>query len=203
MKIWSIQPEEALKLLLLGKSFSSDRELVEQGFDNDWAWENAYNWLSGKMVDKGISLPTKYPVWGWVQWANEAKKRPDLRSISCSINKTDRQVLLELDVPESEMLLSDFDLWHFVLNYWYLPENESDELSFEDLCNEQGYNPFKVRPAPENLDKIIRSSWDKVLDLSWCNEYTRPNLTDLQIQAIFPSIKPEYLRSYKNINGRK
>jgi hypothetical protein len=27
--------------------------------------------------------------------------------------------------------LSDFDLWHYVLNYWYLPESEAEGEEFE------------------------------------------------------------------------
>ena len=36
--------------------------------------------------------------------------------------KGERGVRLELQVADDRVLLSDFDLWHYVLNYWYLPE---------------------------------------------------------------------------------
>jgi hypothetical protein len=35
-------------------------------------------------------------------------------------------VRLELEIPDGTALLSDFSLWHYPLNYWYLPSTGED-----------------------------------------------------------------------------
>ncbi|ACL77024.1 DUF3841 domain-containing protein [Ruminiclostridium cellulolyticum] len=43
-------------------------------------------------------------------------------------------VRLTIEVNEKDMLLSDFDLYHYPLNYWYAPLNEDDDRKVENEC---------------------------------------------------------------------
>lgn len=66
-------------------------------------------------------LGVRYPVWAWFQYENERSRRPDLRRSAHGPSGT-RAVLIEFDIAEDQVLLSDFDLWHYVLNEWYVPQ---------------------------------------------------------------------------------
>jgi len=64
--------------------------------------------------------------------------------------------------------LSDFDLWHYVLNYWYLPKSEADGDKFEALLAECGLSFFETKPLPnpEYHERIV-ASWERIFDLEW------------------------------------
>ena len=44
-------------------------------------------------------------------------------------------------VQDDCVLLSDFDLWHYVLNYWYLPRTKKDGEAFERKLARAGLSP--------------------------------------------------------------
>jgi len=48
-------------------------------------------------------------------------------------------VQLTIEVDNEDMLLSDFDLFHYVLNYWYLPSDKQDDICFEEEYKALGY----------------------------------------------------------------
>ena len=69
------------------------------------------------------------PIWVWWQWWAD-RRRPDLRA-SGFLPKGVRGIRVECRVKEDQVLLSDFELWHYILNYWYLPKSEKSGESFE------------------------------------------------------------------------
>ena len=85
--------------------------------------------------------------------------------------KGERGVRVELEVADDRVLLSDFDLWHYVLNYWYLPESEKDGKAFEKKLARAGLSfygcdhqhPLAARPIPPRdraeLGADIRHNW--------------------------------------------
>jgi hypothetical protein len=60
------------------------------------------------------------PVWAWFQFGGAARVRPDLRR-RAHLPPGTPGVRIELSVQENEVLLSDFELWHYVLNGWPIP----------------------------------------------------------------------------------
>lgn len=63
-----------------------------------------YQWLSKQLASR-VSPPPKgirYPVWAWYSW--EGKRRPDLRTYRDEAPG----IMLELDIPDNEVLLSDY-----------------------------------------------------------------------------------------------
>ena len=71
--------------------------------------------------------------------------KPDLRS-SGHLLKGERGVRIEFRVSDRLILLSDFDLWHYVLNYWYLPESQKDDEAFESELSRRGLSFTKRNP---------------------------------------------------------
>ena len=91
-------------------------------------------------------------------------------------NKGEHIVRLTIEVPDTDVVLSDFDLYHYPLNYWYLPSNEEDEILAEKEYPEIGFNQNIKRELlkepqkyPEFCEKML-NSWNRIFDFSLTDE---------------------------------
>jgi hypothetical protein len=76
----------------------------------------------------------------------------------------DDPVVLELSVPCEQIVLSCFDLWHFVLNKCYVWTSELDEQDFDraqEIAEEGSH-------ASLQLQQRMQKSWSAVFDLDQC-----------------------------------
>ena len=109
-------------------------------------------------------------IWAWYQWEGIDRRKPDLRS-SGYLPKGEKGVRVECQVAEKRVLLSDFDLWHYVLNYWYLPHSEKDAEAFEKKLVDaalplSGFS--HERPLPHaRYRREIEKSWERIFDVDW------------------------------------
>ncbi len=119
MILWTIQTEDAWSELQTRGVLRATRQDVEKDF------LHAYEWMIEQMERRLAPRPRRnqFPLWAWRQWENEVRAKPDLRS-SGHIPKGQEGVRIEFELPENLALLSDFGLWHYVLNYWYLAQSE-------------------------------------------------------------------------------
>lgn len=118
----------------------------------------SYQWLGEFMQTKGISsLRPVQSVMDMVwAWAEEPERHPDGSSSFYSVP----HVLLELEVSENRVLLSDFDVWHHPLNLWPVAPYE-EVNAFMDTFD------WSQRSLPEGL-AILKESWPRVADLPYC-----------------------------------
>jgi hypothetical protein len=77
--------------------------------------------------------------------------------------KGQKGVRIELDLDETEVLLSDFEKWHFVLGGWFLSYDEAEDEQFDREKTRLGYR--YTDPHPEPLKARVRASWDRIFDL--------------------------------------
>ena len=99
----------------------------------------------------------RYPWWGW------ARPKPDLRRTG-HLPQGTRGVRLELELADDQVLLSDFDAWHVVLNRGYLALNEAEFDDFYRRFDESVPDPH-AWPLPEPWHTLIVSSWERIFDL--------------------------------------
>ena len=154
------------------------------------------------MIKRIGDKPTgvEYPVWAWYQWEGERKK-PDLRSERWGNGwKGDRFACMEIDIPEQDVLLSDFDLWSIMLNNGLLSETEEESIELE-----KKYNLLSEQKKWEMKSK----NWEGVFDLSplengWIirGDSIQATFWELRIDQIrsvrmftSASPKPEYLEN--------
>ena len=117
--------------------------------------------------------------------------------------KGSRGVRLEIELDERRVLLSDFELWHYVLNYWYLPESEEDGESFEAELKGAGLCFFTEKPLPDpGYHKRIEASWLRIFDLDWSAKEIASPRKDKQIQAVFGELREENIRSVQYFTAR-
>lgn len=176
MRLWTIQAEPAFYLL------QETRQLiVERSFADPDFW-GAYDWMAAMMDERIGSAPglDVVPIWAWYQFESSQKKKPDLR-YSCLLPTGTVGYRIEIDVPEKNYLLSDFQLWHQVLNYGYIAENEEDEIEFDALSDHKNFSWSKLPPT--RIDKKMKRSWNRVFDWHSCSHYWGIDDSNRQIQA--------------------
>jgi hypothetical protein len=106
----------------------------------------------------------RYLWWAW-------GKKPDLRSFRYHWGPAGlRYVRLELALAEDRVLFSDFDRWHYALNYWYLPSTDDEgQYDAEQEAWEAALAASQVddrrRPLPEPWHSRLVASWRRILDV--------------------------------------
>lgn len=77
-------------------------------------------------------------------------------------------MLLTLDVPNEQILLSDFDMWHVVLNDGYLP-----------LCSKDDRETFTQEEKIASWENVF--CWDNITDY-----WKSPKTTQATLWEIWP-----------------
>ena len=199
MILWTIQTEEAwLKLQATGMLRAS-RENIMEG-----CWILPYEWMVDQMKIRIGPPPGSscFPMWAWYQWEGEKRSKPDLRA-GGHLSKGQKGVRIEFECGDEEVLLSDFDLWHYVLNYWYLPESESDGEDFEAELATFGLSFFKQKSLPdaEYHNRIVQS-WDRIFDLYWFEDDLAEPFPGKSIQATLWELTVDQVRNCKHFRSR-
>lgn len=189
MRVWTIQPPEVVDILNNEGVFRCDEELSVNYAD----FYDAYNWLVNEMDNKGIVHPegATLPMWAWHTraWKN---KKPDLRNAGLG-EKGKKSVCLELEIPDEEVLLSDFTAWHYVLNNMWFDDSE-DEDEWKKLI--LWYDSLEV----EERDRLRRESWQRIFDVSPAKTdwYSRGEY----VQATFWEIRKEMVKDIHYFTAR-
>ena len=193
MQLWTIQPIEVHELLEKEGIVICDEKKSPLMQCDAEVFKKGYRWMAEQMRSRiGISpFGVKYPIWAWHtrDWKH---KKPDLRGCGFA-EKGIRCVCIELEVPDQEVLLSDFDAWHWVLSDSYLAEaineeeNEKEEAWFEALDAEK-----------QNEVKI--TSWNRIFNLELVDNKWMTR--GAYIQATFWVLKKEYVRKVQYFTAR-
>lgn len=193
MRLWTIQPEALFEQLKVENVVYCDPSKSEFLVECDF--NKAYNWLAEQMKWRIGNPPdgVKYPIWAWhtLNWRHQ---KPDLRRIEFR-HHDEEQVCIELEIPDEDVLLSDEETWHIVLNdgYYGGSTNESD---------------FKIEHAwlkslrPEEQKRVKENSWEKIfavfspVDTEW-------DRRGMFIQATFWELRLNQVISVRHFKGRK
>lgn len=157
MKLWTIQPIEVLQEIEeKGYFICNPQKSKNIDFGN---FSTAYNWLITQMNSRIKDKPSNvsYPIWAWHtrDWKH---KKPDLRQSGYDTSGT-KCVCIEVEIPDKDVLLSDFDAWHFVLNDWWLDDSQNeDEWDYN-------HNWFDNLPT-DKQNELKLNSWQKIFDLT-------------------------------------
>lgn len=202
MKLWTIQPLSFWKRLEVDGHICADAELVKTiGFYAiDYRMGHAYDWLATQMGRKiGRPSPAAMPLWAWFRW-NGSHRRPDLRSVG-HLPTGERGVRIEFEINDHDVVLSDFELWHFALNYSYIANSDDDDDAFEAKLRKLDNRHTVPSPNTAIHKKIVRS-WDKIFDLEWENSYYNAKRDEKCIQATFWALDLQAVRQVKEFTAR-
>lgn len=166
----------------------------------------AYRWLLAYLPDKPTHVAESQntmPIWAWYQCHSVDKKKPDLRH-SGYLTKGTEAILLEIEKPEEQVLLSDYQLWHHVLNGWYLPSSMADAECFEKELANQAIDIYKEELAnlPKPIKQKITASWQRIFNLDWYEQDITDPINQKSIQATFWSLHRDEVVSVKEFVAR-
>jgi hypothetical protein len=94
-------------------------------------------------------------------------------------------VRIELEIGDNRVLLSDFQLWHYALNYWYLPASVRDGQEFDAELKAAGVCYYRTKPVPDvKLHARIERSWERIFDLGWSSRAFTAKRAERTIQGV-------------------
>ncbi len=193
MYLWSIQEEDVWQIIQETGIFCCDPyksnmlkpmedELIGKKLEPQF--EAAYEWLAEQMEQRIGKRPegVRFPVWAWYKYGG--KRKSDLRKVRWSYgNGGQRFVCLELEVPDDQVLLSDHDEWHAVLNRW--PVTDTEEES-------DRYDEFLEKADAATAEAFYKENWQRVFDITpFENDWKRRGKN---VQATFWELKREYVK---------
>ena len=194
MTIWTMQPVEVFDLLKKDKILYCDETKATYLADEGIEFRTQYNWMTSQII-KRIGKPpigVNYPFWAWHtrDWKH---KKPDLREIGYGY-KGEKSVRLELEMTNEEVVLSDEEEWHYVLNNFYLGDAESED----EWDKEQEV----IDALPElERQKAIEISWEKIFDLNTVVD-TKWKIKGRYIQATFWSLRYDQVKNIRYFTAR-
>lgn len=199
MILWTIQTEAAWHEFRARGFLRGAREKIMEA-----SWGGAYLWMVQQMTRRiGPSPgPGAYPVWAWSQYESARRAKPDLRS-GGHLSKGAKGVRIEFECPDGLAVLSDFQLWHYVLSYWYLPETEEEGDRFEAELKERGLSFFVTKPLthPDYHQRIVHS-WERIFDLDWSEDGLAIPRSRKSIQATVWELTVDQVKNEKHFKAR-
>lgn len=187
MRLWTIQGIEIFEQL--------QREGVayctKPAWNDEEKFMKAYRWMANQMKQRLGEPPIKdikYPMWAWYQYNSAKSKKPPR---SCLDIHERISVYMEIEIPDNEVLLSDFCNWHNVLNQYPLTNwkriSKKIDLLKKEAGRSHGFDDY-----PVEIQKEIEKSWEAIFDLDRRDkEVGRTHKRNRSIQATFWMLKPE------------
>ncbi|PID66006.1 MAG: hypothetical protein CR975_05070 [Gammaproteobacteria bacterium] len=185
MILWSVRELSELEQLQRKGFLSTDPKRI----DPDYL--TAYHWIS-RQLEKKVPKPRKdyhYPIWAWQCWDSNRSCRPDLRVRWGK--RGERMVLISFEIPDKLVLLSDFHLWHFVLNRSFLANNQQAEDDFSALSRK------KDKASQTLCEQKITDSWQYIFDWQAVDTTYFGEGLGTSIQAVCWEIRTDWIKSVR------
>lgn len=186
MRLWTIQ------------GFDIYKQLQKEGIafctkpyhcDDDFVY--AYNWLALQMRHRIGEPPVcglEYPLWAWYQYNSTKQKYPPK---SPHEMQEGLNVYMEIEIPDNQVLLSDYINWHAVLNQAPLADGKKIEKK-TDMLDKVAGRVLRLKDYPLEVQKEIEKSWEAVFDLDRRDkDVGRIHRRNRSIQATFWVLKSE------------
>lgn len=188
MRLLTIQSLEVFEELQKNGIVYSEEEKSQCLYDDgklDYTFDRAYKWIVNKLEEKIDKHPKGKGLPWWAWYKLEGKRDLTLDDVAHLCTPNVEHILLELDVPDNEVVLSDYDNWHYVLNNWWIDSSTNEEEWNNNMDWLDGL-------SEDEQAKIKEESWDKVFDIE-------PYKSDWvckgdSVQANFWSLKKEYVK---------
>jgi hypothetical protein len=191
----------AWNLLEKNGCYYATKEIVKQQECYEHFYKQGYDFIIEQMEKRGLPRPSPehYPIWAWVV---RRKRTITPKKLGRSFLKGEQRVFIEFDIPDHLVLLSDFDRFIHVLNYWYLPNSEEDSEQFIAELKQHGLDFFKTKPLPnEKYHKLILQSWERIFELDTEYPYVNSSSEERTIQATFWELKLEWVSRHFLFEG--
>lgn len=166
MRLWKICEASLWEKLQSEQVMYYDARLLDD--DDDW-YKPAYNWMRSQMAKRVPNYQGHYPWWAW--HTVDGKRKADLR---CHMfrhwHSKHPLVRLALNVPDEDVLLSDYDYWHGVLSGACKPNEHSyyahHHISLSVREERRVEKAFRTMSL-EQRRPIVERSWERIFLLNY------------------------------------
>lgn len=182
MRLWTIQGIEIYNNMVReGVTYCTK---PSRGDDEKFMY--VYHWMAGQMRHRIGEPPIdgiEFPMWAWYQYESAKKKKP-LRS-PLNVPKG-VSAYMEIDIPDNQVLLSDFTNWHSAFNQWPLDNWKRIGKRINQLEKEAGKQLY-FNDYPLEIQKEIEQNWEPIFDLDRRDKgvVRRTHKCNRSIQATF------------------
>lgn len=153
----------------------------------------AYRWIARQMQQRIGNPPIEgieYPIWAWYQYDCAKKKQPPR---SPNVVPEGISAYMQIEVPDNEVLLSDFDLWNAVLNQSQTDDWNKIEKIQTELEKEAG-RKLEFSEYPQPLKEWIEKTWEVIFNLDRRGKGVS-HKRNRSIQATLWALKTEHIIS--------
>ena len=190
MKAITFQTKEALEYLIKNGYLICENKYVDiekMGPTYKWLVDNMNKFVENKTI-------AKYPIWCWVK-CND--------SICPPKHKGKRvegfDVKITFNVKESEIFITDFRRYSFLLSNLYIPDNKTDKDKFNECRNDEKF--LKVCNIIEkSFSKCITSDSNILQGCVWKIDYNQIETIEILSKDdgyVYGSL------NYKRKNGKR
>jgi hypothetical protein len=185
MVLWTIQHVAAWERLQRNGLLRADGRRIWPHF------RDSYRWMAEQMRLRLSPPGGGFPLWGWYRCEGIRRERPDLRAAGYLRTGTPG-VRIEFELPDSMVLLSDFEAWHCVLNRSLLSLTEHEFETFHAELDSTGVDGRW--PYAEPFRSRVVSSWQRIFDLEGGDPEWRGPPSGRSIQATFWELRLPQVR---------
>lgn len=197
MRVWTrISVEQFQMLQEMGKLTADQANQIADSDD-----VLAYRWIGGEL-EKDVTRPEdcSYPVTVWYQ----AQGRKFVKGVRKSAEEA-QEVLLTLDIPETDMKLFDGELFHYVEEGQYIPMDEADKARYETVLAhlglkddaealEEACRQRRQDNVAEYLWRMMQDSWNSIFDTKREDGYLFGENSKKTIQAALWQIRMDQVK---------
>lgn len=164
MKLVTFQSVEAFDILNKKGVLVTDERCID--FPR---YKEPYDFIVKNMLEKGLrpSEGEKYPIWAWVKCGAHIgpKKIPN------KAHKLQNKVKIIFEKENSDVLVSDYMAYSYILSGQIVPKTKADYVRFEEDLEIWGISKEELKAwvRGENNSKIpvqkIRETWKNIFNL--------------------------------------
>ena len=172
MKLITIQTKSAyLNLIERGYLVTDER------YVNELKYGVPYAFITSNMQHICNPYNARFPVWAWVKYGKHLTP-PKNKLLGFFANDEEEIVRITFNKPDSEVLVSDYVKYHFMLTNEYLPKNFEDKLMFDKFLSESGvskedllayirrdkYKSFRTDAKFNEVNDKIKNSYNQIFE---------------------------------------
>ena len=175
IRVWTRQDKRILSVIEREGIYYCQPQYIESKMENfSNYYKQLYQWYVAR-AEKIVPRPNpniKYPI--WVSVDEEMQLQP-----------VDGSIILELEIDEKNLIVTDSEKWGYVVNFLYLPLNQEDLKAHDDELKRYGIGNESALIMGDKgnfyplLKQKIQKSWNRLFE-----NYTLSNVRQGTIWAI-------------------
>lgn len=151
IRIWTIQAQASRDRLIRNRMLVAESEICSGDPE-----AIAYRWIT-RQVNSRLGSCCLSPVWAWRNWGGGEATEPNTLA-EWHMPRGQVGYLIEIEICPTSIVLSQFEMWTWVLSGKPVPKG------FSDFDNTAGM------PADRVSKEQFFCSWERIFDLSFGDE---------------------------------